>query len=403
MFMALRLTVVLAAAFLLSITVSTRAASATLSFCLSEHPWEEAIDEATPAAGSNGETCLVVWKDNRADRRPRHQGTYLLYGRRFDRAGNPIDATSFPIQDEPFAWNNEGLTLPAVGSLGRDYLVVWLTRFRQVVARRLTADGAVLTDEIQIARTGTATGRPALASTRRGHLVAWTDRENNNGDVYATLLDRNGAVTQVVPVAVGDGNAQFPVAASAGPNYLVVWRELVSLGKGAVRAALITQAGEVRPLDSFPSVLASSATVAGNGRNFFVAWQTGLGEFEENEFAGCLVNCRGTRAGRPALLSTGEPQESLFGVLPGGRQFTVLWRDNPQAVDAALRTVPVSSQGIPKSDPSPAVSEIGWSGYGAAVPVSRSGVLVVLEQKTPDYQQNGYLSRVYGNLITRGR
>ena len=163
------LTTAVTLAFLAATDLPSLAAETTArSFNLSEHADHDAIDEATPAGAANGENCLVVWKDNRAGNQPYHRGEYLLYGRRFDQSGTALDATSFPIQDEPFLWNNEGVTLPAVGTLGRDYLVVWLTRFRQVAARRVSNTGSVVGEEIAIARTGDATGQPAFASTRRG-------------------------------------------------------------------------------------------------------------------------------------------------------------------------------------------------------------------------------------------
>src|ERR1043166_9519588 len=87
-------------------------------FSISDHDDNAAVDEATPAAASNGRNCLVVWKDNRSNNQPYHRGQYMFYGRRFDLAGHALDAASFQIQDEPFVWNNEGLTPPSVTALG---------------------------------------------------------------------------------------------------------------------------------------------------------------------------------------------------------------------------------------------------------------------------------------------
>lgn len=370
------------------------------SFPVSEHAEEDGVDEATPAAASNGKNCLVVWKDNRLAKQPYHRGQYLLYGRRFDRAGNALDATSFPIQNEPFIWNNEGLTLPSVATLGSDYLVVWLTRFRHIEARRVSGNGTVRTNQIDIAHTGAASGQPAVASNRRGSLVAWTDRVNNNGDIYATLLDKRGEVTRVVPVAVDAANTQYPVAASVGKDFIVLWRELVPFSEGLIKAALVTPAGEVHRLDQFPAALASSITVAGNGRNYFIAWQTGSAGYDSHQLKGCVLNCRGEMMSDSSPLVAGSQQQSLPAVLPSGREFTLLWRENPYVADAMLYTLPVSVQGVAKSAPTPVSSEMGWTGYGAATAVGRTNVLVVLEQRTPGYYDNGYLSRVHGSVMT---
>ncbi len=361
------------------------------------------MDEATPAAGSNGDNSLVVWKDNRGNNQPYHRGRYRLYGRRFDLNGNALDAASFQIQDEAFLWNNEGLTQPTVGTLGRDYLIVWLTRFRQVSARRVLGDGTVVTNEISIARTSNASGQPAFASTRRGGLVAWTSRTNNSGDIYATLLDKNGEVTGVVPIAVNSANAQHPVAASAGKDYLVLWRELTPSGDGLLKAVLVTPSGAVRHLDDLPARFANWVTVASNGRNYFVAWQTCLGENNPIELMGSMLNGRGKLMREGLRLAASGDEQSQPTVLASGRNFTVSWRENPYSNDASLHALTVSAQGLAKTQPSPMTSDAGWSGYGAATLLGRSNVLVVLEQKTPGYYENGYLSRARGSIVSNTR
>jgi hypothetical protein len=368
------------------------------SFNLSEHSDAAAIDEATPAAAANGENCLVVWKDNRAANQPYHRGEYLLYGRRFDLNGAALDATSFPIHDEPFLWNNEGLTQPAVGTLGRDYLVVWLTRFRQIAACRVSGDGIAATQEIAIATTGDASGQPALASSRRGALVAWTSRMNNNGDVHAALLDRNGTITRVVPVAIDASNAQHPVVASVGNNFIVVWRELMPSGESLMKAACVSSSGEVRRLDNFPSRSADWITVAGNGRSYFVAWQT-CGAAGASELRGSVLNPRGKLLRDEVPLAACGYETTLPLALRSGRNFTVSWRENPYSVEARLFALTVSARGLAKDAPAPVACDAGWDGYGSATDLNRSDVLVVLEQKTAAYYENGYLSRVRGSVV----
>jgi hypothetical protein len=63
----------------------------------------------------------------------------------------------------------------------------------------------------------------------------------------------------------------------------------------------------------------------------------------------------------------------------------------------------VSGRGIANSEPIPLATDAGWNGYGSASGVTRSSALVVLEQKTPGYYENGYLSRIRGTIVSRGR
>ena len=369
------------------------------SFGITEHAPEDAVDEATPAASSNGKNSLVVWKDNRHDNQPYHRGHYLLYGRRFDLKGRPLDTVSFQIQDEPFTWNNEGITLPSVTTLGRDYLVVWVTSLRHIQARRVLSDGTVTPNQIEIARTGNASGQPAVVVNRRGGLVAWTDRVNNNGDIYATLLNKKGEVTRVLPIATNSANAQYPVVASVGNDFLVLWRELVPFGEGVVKAALVNQDGEVRQLDSFPPSLADRVLVAGNGRNYLVAKQVFSAQTGQYDLMGCVLNSRGAilKDGLPLALGTGSQVQPAL--LPSGRNFTLLWRENPYVPEATFHALALSACGTAQGERATFSSEAGWSGYGQATGVNCSNFMVVLEQKTPDYSSNGYLSRIRGSVV----
>jgi hypothetical protein len=373
------------------------------SFNITEHASEAAVDETAPAAASNGENSLVVWKDNRHDSQPYHQGHYLLYGRRFDLKGRPLDAVSFSIQNEPFTWNNEGITLPTVTALGRDYLVVWITPARHIQARRVLSNGTVTTNEIVIAQTGHAAGQPAVAVNRRGALIVWTDRLNNNGDIYATLVNKKGEVKRVLPIVTNSANAQYPVVATVGDDFLVLWRELVPFGEGLVKAAFVNQDGEVRLLDSFPSSLADRVLVASNGRNYLVAKQVFSAQTGQNDLIGSVLNSRGAvlKDGLPLALGTGSQIQPAL--LPNGRSFTMLWRENPYAPEATLHALPISACGTAQGEAAAFTAEAGWSGYGQATGMKCSQLMVVLEQKTPDYSSNGYLSRIRGNLVERVR
>lgn len=373
------------------------------SFSITEHAPEDGVDETTPAAGSNGRNSLVVWKDNRDNNQPYHRGRYLLYGRRFDLTGRPLDAVSFPIQNEPFTWNNEGITMPSIATLGRDYLVVWVTPSRQIQARRVLGHGTVATNEIEIARTGKASGQPAVAVNHRGGLVAWTDRVNNNGDIYATLLNKKGEVTGVLPIATNSANAQYPVTSSVGNDFLVLWRELVPFGPGLVKAALVNPSGEVRHLEAFPSSPADRVLVAGNGRNYLVAKQVFSPQTGQNDLMGCMLNGRGVvlREGLPLALGTGSQIQPAL--LASGHNFTLLWRDNPYAPEATFHAQDLSAGGTAQGERATFHSETGWSGYGQATEVNCANLMIVLEQKTPDYSSNGYLSRIHGSVVQRIR
>ncbi len=370
-------------------------------FQISEHSDAQRIDEATPAAASNGENYLIVWKDNRLNPQPYHRGEYLLYGRRFDLSGRALEAGSFSLGADPFVWNSEGVTQPTIAVSGSDYLVVWVTRKRHVSGRLVRNDGTVLTNEIQMGRIGTAAGQPAAASTRRGMLVAWTERVNNNGNIYATLLDSTGKVTGIHPIATNTANSQHPIVASDGRNYLVVWRELAASGEVTANAAVVKQNGEIHHVGKFPSPCARGVALASNGRNFLVGFQSPSAEPDRSDLVGCLLNSRGRIVRDRLPLAMGLPIQSLPSLLSNGRDFTMLVRTHPYLDEAELLASSVSRRGGTDLGCVPILSPAGWRGYGAATSAGSSGALFVLEQKSADYDNNGYISRVRASLLIR--
>ncbi len=370
------------------------------NFTVSEHGSEDGVDEAAPSSASNGENCLVVWKDNRNNNHPNHRGQYQLFARRLALNGRPLDRGSIQIDDEFFLWNNEGITMPGVAAYGRNYVIAWVTRNKNVSARIMRPNGTIQTNEIHIGTTGTASGQPSVAASLRSCLVAWTSRVNNNGDIYATLLNVQGQVKAVIPVATNSANAQYPVVANLGRNYLVAWRELIGLsGDGFVRAAIVTESGSVEYLMDIPTALAKRVTVGSNGRNYFIAQQVRNSQVGGTDLTGCMLNTRGKITEEEFPIAVGTDANCLPHVLPNGRNFTMLWRENPNAPEATLSALPVTMHGTSKTSAAKLSNQTGWSGYGNATPLKPTSALVVLEQKTPDYNNNGQLSRVQASII----
>jgi hypothetical protein len=372
---------------------------AVRTFNVSEHAEESGIDEVTPGAASAGQNALIVWKDNRNHPQANHRGQYQLFGRRFDLQGRPLDAQSFSISSDSFLWNAEGITLPTVGAMGSDYMVTWVNRSRELVTRRVRGSGKVEGSPVIVSASRTVAGQPAFAASARSALVVWTERVNNNGDIRAAFVNRQGKVTRTVPLSVNEANAQFPVAASSGSGYVVLWRELNEFGDGVLNGASVSESGAVTPLHNLPENLVNSASVAAHRDGYIAKFQSWNAEGTGADVMGCRLTCRGTSSDAQFLAATDSQAQPI--VLSDSRGTTVVWREHASSTSAQLRAVALNGRGAAKAQPSTANGQ--WSGYGTTTLLGRSNLLTVIEQRTPDYAQNGLLSRVRGSIVARPR
>ncbi|MDH3298829.1 MAG: hypothetical protein OEM96_11195, partial [Gemmatimonadota bacterium] len=139
-----------------------------------------------------------------------------------------------------------------------------------------------------------------IAAGGSGFLVVWTDMrtsynnfqglDQNGRDVYAALLDANGAMIGTTPIIISQdvGSQQEPEVAWNGQNWLVIWEHEVSSGNGTAATKMVYGA-RVAPdgtlLDT-PSAIVEAPQVAGNmtvmevvanGSDWLVAGQADTG------------------------------------------------------------------------------------------------------------------------------
>jgi len=250
------------------------------------------VDVAT-----NGENHLVIWSAV--------EGAYgELWGARIDGAtGEVLDPQGIQI-GSPF--DDKGAGYAAVASNGTDYLVVWW------------------------------------------HLLYYID-----GDVYAARVSGSGVLIdeEPIPIAVSVHGDEMPLVASAGDDYLVVWRhDEDDPWLREIRAALVaSDSGEVSPAVAMPTVydMPAGYRVASDGTDYFVAWLE-----EESVVATRVDGTDGQAIDDPPLLILDQEEyfelasngtNYLFGYTLGGSPV-----DNVSAilVDGALGTVINGNIGI---------------------------------------------------------
>ena len=114
-----------------------------------------------------------------------------------------------------------------------------------------------------------------LLSNGRSSMLVWTDRRNGVDFAQGAHFGRSGAFGAPTPIVIASDTSQIgynieAVAASGGPNYLVVW----ALDSG-VFGSFVTSSGVVR---SPPKRVMSEAhhgftvSVAFDGTNYLVVW-----------------------------------------------------------------------------------------------------------------------------------
>ncbi|MBN2113522.1 MAG: hypothetical protein JW785_05270, partial [Acidimicrobiia bacterium] len=189
--------------------------------------------ENSPAIDWNGSEALVVWEDgrNEADR------DYDIYGRRVSSTGTPLEA-DFRVSGKNAL---ERETNPAVAWNGTEHLVVWedarddLDRRLDIRGRRVSAAGSPEGRDFRISgKTATADDMyPVVASDGTGYLVVWEDWRmlpDRQSDIYGRLVSAVGkpvgANFRVCgPQATGWDWAPAITWDGTVPVYLVAWQD----------------------------------------------------------------------------------------------------------------------------------------------------------------------------------
>lgn len=197
-----------------------------------------------------------------------------IYGIRFDLNGIRVD-------DEPIVINNGtyNQARPRVAWNGENFLVTWLTErdayfYDDVMAARVSEDGAVLDNPPITVRQDVTEVWPHVTSDGTNWLVAWHEWIGLDNGIMGARIAPDGILLDNPPVTlVGDGVFSWEMFdfAWATDEYLIVFP-----GAG-VRGQRFTS--DLQPIDPvpFPIQLGSNfesrkPRVATNGTDFFVVW-----------------------------------------------------------------------------------------------------------------------------------
>jgi hypothetical protein len=220
-----------------------------------------------PAVAFDGTNYLVIWEDWIG-------GNSDVLGKRISTAGTVIGF------DIPICTTSTWWRMPDVIFGGGSYLTVWMKNGYDIYGARVSSGGTVLDPEGFLIRQGPGylfgSYCPSVAFDGINYLVAWTEDVGGTGnDIYASRVDLNGTVLDLIPVCSENNTQSFPSLSFDGTDYVAVWQDNRS-GNYEIYGARITPAGVV--IDTHGVLISGSGLYPGiayNETDFIVIWQTG--------------------------------------------------------------------------------------------------------------------------------
>ncbi len=250
--------------------------------------------QANPAIASNGTAYLVTWQSYQDG------DLYGIYGQLYDNGGSSVGA-EFQI----YTYTANSQACPSVASSGNTYLVTWQNgNSRSRIYGRLYDNNANKVGlEFQV-NTYTANTQkyPAIASNGTTYLVTWQSehqdgsREGIYGQLYDSNANKIGLEFQVNTYTIND--QKYPAIASNGTTYLVIWQSEHQDGSSeGIYGQLYDNDGHAISLEfkvnTYTSQNQSKPTVASNGKDYLVVWQSSNQDVNSEGIFGQLVKSFG--------------------------------------------------------------------------------------------------------------
>lgn len=184
---------------------------------------------------------------------------------------------------------------PALSSDGIRYLLVSNRQGasgRQWIGQFIAADGAL---QQNIALSGAALssleGAPAVASNGNTYMTVMRDEAG----LHAQRVSSDGVVLDPYPGAVLAVNGRFPAVAYGNGQYLVAYYNYDPV-QSTIRGVLVSSSGVVGAdflIGTAISGYSDMPSVAFDGRDFIVAWETGSSGLPDHDIVAARVSTAG--------------------------------------------------------------------------------------------------------------
>ena len=192
-----------------------------------------------------------------------------IYGARVTLAGKILDPAGIPISTAAGYQS-----LPEIAFDGTNYLVVWQGGCAATCAARVSSGGTVLDPGGIAIANGSS---PALAFDGTNYLVTWAGASR----VYVARVSQAGVVLDPGGIPLPGGGMYLyelnPSVAFNGTNYLVAWQEATDIiGQDHILGARVSPSGavlEAMTITLLGGPAETSPVVASAGTNYLVVWR----------------------------------------------------------------------------------------------------------------------------------
>lgn len=232
-------------------------------------------------------------------------------------------------------------SFPRVSFDGTNYLVVWSAHVSEeksnIFAQFISTTGIPLGSPFSVSEASGFQETGDIASDGNSHLVIWTDRRNENADIYGQFISPTGdLIGSEIPVCTAPYNQKDPAVSTNGESYLVVWNDGQRMKRGYgedIYGQIITVTGK---LDGSSFVISQNdhpsdnpMSVATDGTLYCVAWMEEVGGHESGEWDifGQLVTSSGTLVGNEIRLTEKTGGQYYPSLAFDGTYYLAVWTD----------------------------------------------------------------------------
>jgi len=276
----------------------------------------------------NGRDYAVVWVD---------ESDFHLHFRRFFADGTPVGPTVVPLPMQSY-----GDCPPSLVWNGYEYGVAWMGIVGgtlQVYFARLDTNGVLVGSSVKASFVGlpetTAAVAPSLAWSGSGYAVAWGDDRNGTYDIFATLLNADGTVSNsgashdlVICSAINQQFGPCVAWSQGGGRYRIVWQDYRSGSHFEIWGASLLPSGVINA-DTAALVTSTASSqypsLRDSGNGLGLVWSDDRDGNDEIYFA--LLNDPGYRLGPDVRLTDDPAISNSPCIVWTGAEYGVFWAD----------------------------------------------------------------------------
>jgi hypothetical protein len=278
--------------------------------------------------------------------------------------GEPVVGPELPVS-RPVPGAPRDTIDQAVAYGGGVFVVAWIDSRAHVWASRVDRHGAVI-DPIGVQLSTGSSTTPAVAFDGTNFLVVWSGA----GSVQGRRLSPGGAVLDPAPIELSSSVGRGPEVSFGGGIYLVVWTGRVSDGAPTVvMATRLSPDGVVLEPADVPVVTPGGEQlqidIAFNGTHHLLVFEQG--DPSSRDVHGTLLTTDGQTLGpgQPISAAVGEQRRPV--VTSTGSGFLVAWEDHQEGrSESDIHAARVRADGSVVDDPGIRIgTATDGFGYGA--------------------------------------